>query len=320
MNNKLDKIYLDIIKGYSQIDSKQFGSFFIKHFNNLDAAELEQKEEEFYQEGLEKGLNVEKKQLEYLKENGIFGEEEEREIREIKNFIDNLRLSKTKVHIISLVDQLEENIKKEETKLRKKTQEKENLIGFTAEKYSTKKFNQYYIFKSIFKNKKLKEYLFNEEESNNLEESELYELIKIYNENSVNLGERNIKKLALQPIFFNSFVLCDNNPYHFFGKPIIYLTNYQVVLFNYGCKFKNIISESSNKIPDELFEDPDELIKWHDASKNMQKLIDKETKDGTTVCVVGAKNSDMQKMGIQTQTLDISKMVGKNIDEISRMH
>ena len=67
----------------------------------------------------------------------------------------------------------------------------------------------------------------------------MFECIEIYtNMIAKRFGGDEIKRVAVSPFFMNTYYLCDDNPYHFFGKPILYLTNFQTALMSFAKNFK----------------------------------------------------------------------------------
>ena len=83
----------------------------------------------------------------------------------------------------------------------------------------------------------------------------------------------------------NIFYLCDDNVFNFYGKPVITLTFYKIEIYSYGRYFKSLIQTSEDKIPDHIVEDPDKLIEWAQASKNVKD----ETGSVYVVSVSGGK-------------------------------
>ena len=80
--------------------------------------------------------------------------------------------------------------------LQQKQAEKSQLIGYTADTYSSKKINEYYVFATTYKDKKLKKKLFSKEEFDELSEQDILKFVQIFNYNFFVL-KKNIKLLNI---------------------------------------------------------------------------------------------------------------------------
>ena len=122
-----------------------------------------------------------------------------------------------------------------------------------------------------------------------------------YNIGLAPINEKNIKKIALSGFFLNSFYLSNDDPFIFYGKPIINLTFVQTELFSNAKYFKAIVTNSTVKPPDNVLNDPDALIEWYEGSKNASELMNKskKTEEALGSSVIGASKQDLEKMGMQ---------------------
>ena len=88
-------------------------------------------------------------------------------------------------------------------------------------------------------------------------------------------------------------MVCKNNPFIFFGKPVIKLSNYQLELFSSGSRFKNII-EQKGKTPPPL-STLSESVKFYEESYNALGSDKKdETNLGRASSIVGADAEEMK--------------------------
>jgi len=304
----------DIILGFSFfIDSLTLKRVYIKHSNNLDGAESEEIYNVNFEKAINNGLITNTEQLEYLKLENVWNEKEEYEIKDQEKFIDTMKITKTKLYQEAQIKQVNDGITDAQNKINNLIQKKDQLIGFTAEKYAIKKQNEFFIYNSLYKAEDLKEKYFTFEEYNNLEETKLLELIKNYNNKSTPFNNKNIQKLALEPLFLNGFSLCDNDPYKYYGKPTCYLTYYQIELFSYGCNFKHILSELKDKIDPELYKDPEKLTEYYNSTKNIEEVVNRagsgQERDGGAIGIVG-KKSDINKIRDKT-TMIVDPVISK---------
>ena len=294
----------DIILGVSFIiDPLSLKKIYIKHNNNMDGAESEEIYNENYEKAISMGLINNSEQLEYLKSEGVWTDQDEYLIKDQERFIETMKLSKQKVYLDAQIKQINEAILEAQNKINELLLKKEQLMGFTAERFATKKQNEFFIYNSLYKDLELKEKFFSFEEYDYLEETALVKLIEKYNQKIFNFSTKNIQRLALEPLFLNSFSLCDNDPYKNYGKPICLLTYYQTELFSDGCNFKHILSELKDNLEPELLKDPEKLTDYYYSTKNIKEIYEKSNtgkeRDGGALGIVGDKS-------------DIRKLKGKN--------
>ncbi len=322
-NNKLKLLFSEILHSYSLCESVDFGRLFLKHFNSFDSAAIDLDGKLLYEEAVSKGIITNKEKEKLLIDENEWSEVKDSEIRGLFLFIDNLQKTKAKLHLPSQIDQINKEIREGEEKLGKLQQEKNSKMGFTAENYVQKKINENYVFNSFFKDESLSTRRFNKDEFNDLEDTQVTGLISIYNQFAEQFNAVNLKKIALSPFFLNIFYLCDDDPYVFYGKPVVFLSFYQIEVFSYGRMFKNIISENREIITDDLMSDPDKLIDFVNANKNTKELLEKQGKQdiGGGGVIFGANQEDVKKLGINSGVgISPSKLVGKKMSEIIEAH
>lgn len=288
------KLFREIINGYSEIvDPVSKQNCFIKHFNELDLAEFENYREKYYQKAVDSKLPTEKEKEEYILSEKIWTKEMDAEISNKNFYLENLRKTKEKLLLISQIEQINNDIAKIQLDIFAKKKEKEELIGYTAEKYTENKMNTVYISNSYYKDKNLNEKFFSEDQINEFNDRDFYDYIIEYNKMMKRLSEDGVKQLALDNIVQVMIGLAGDNLYSFFGKPIVYLTSFQSLLLLYGRYFRGIISsEEYSKIPDEIKQDANKLGDWFMANKNI-KNKSKKAKNGASF-IMGASESDMQ--------------------------
>ncbi len=311
MNNDNTKIvYSQIINGYSllNIDSR---IAYIKHLTPLDSAGIDLYREKAYLNAENQGLSTYAQRLNNIIENDLWSREKEKEVDEVKSFIMSLKHSKDK--LIKKQDKvlIDKEILEHNFRIIKLITERERLIGLTCEAYADKKLNEYYIYSTIYANVDFKDKFYTEEEFQELPQKELDELVKSYN-NKINIfSEHNFRKISLSPFFMNNLVLCDDNPYFLYGKPIIYLTFFQVELFQNGRRFKNILQNAKMPPPGEILNDADKLLDWFNKNEQIDKLVDqnigvneaeKHASGGSSV--VGLSKTELKEAGLYDESVD----------------
>ena len=289
---------MDIIRGYSKVFDTSYGDFYIKHLDIYDSEEIDEKAEEYKNHAIKQGLPSSEERLKFLEEEGSWDQKKEGEVNDLEKMITNLKVTKSKLILKADIDNIQNQIDSSKKELQSLKIEKTQLVGFTSNVYASKKINEYYVFKTSFKDQDLKKPLFEKEQFEELQEKDIALLIKYYNSVSDKTEEENIKRIALSGFFLNNFYLCDDNPQIYYGKAVLDLTYSQNELFSWGRYFKSILSEMKNKPHPEVMDDPDKLIEIYNVGKNSEKARESsQNADATTV--VGATKEDLERMGMQ---------------------
>ena len=325
---KYKDLYRDIIFGYSEFRFKSKDKVFIKHLNDLETGESERRYDEFLYAAQESGLKTEEQSIKFLIEEGVWSDKKEQESKELEDKLLQLQATKSKLIVKSQVAMLEEEIKPIKESLAILHQERHENVGMTAEVFANKKISELTLQKSMFKDRDLKELYFTEEEFDYLEHHEVNECLSLYTEMiAERFGGDEIKRVAVSPFFMNAYVICDDNVFNFFGKPILSLTNFQVSLMSHGKYLKNLMS--NHKSPPEDFQgSPDKVIEWYElqikSAEAMQNMDNKGEAGGKSI--FGASKSELSSMETNDEkslnlTEEIEKHGGEmNFDEILKMH
>lgn len=304
-NVNLRLLFADILRGVSCFYSTGFDhNVYIKHNNTLDYSNIDYIKDKYFKEAKENLPTLEEK-LNFLISERIWSEDREREVRDLKYFLEGLQLTKSKLHLPSQIEQIRGEIEKAEQKILEIETEKSLLIGSTAEGYAEKRSNEYLIWQSSYADANLKNRLFDEAEFDKLEDIKLIYLVKEHNEYISQFNEKNLKKLALSPFFLNLFYLCKNNPFTFYGRPVVELTYFQIQIFGHGMYFKSILQDlKSNNLSEDILNDPDKLVEYYESTKNAEEIIGKgkmsNDYDGpTATSIAGATKEDLKKLGYE---------------------
>ena len=319
IQSNLKILFSEIIKGYSKKNIDGFGNLFFKHINNQDSADIDIYNEQFFQKAKQMGLPTEQDQEEYLIKEELWEKSKDKRIKELENFLTTLKSTKSKLFLKAQIDQVSGEIEKNELELKTLKFEKKDLIGFTAEDYTSKKINEYYMYVSLFKDEFCKERFFKEADYEDLDNKQIMVLIHNYNEVNNKFNANNLKKISLAGYFSNIFYLCQDDPYIFYGKPLVELSFYQIELFSYGRYFKGIFTNSKTRPPEYIMTDPEKLIEWYEGSKNVEEVMNRNSKvaqkDNVATSVVGATSEDMKRLGLkkdnETAEIDLNKEAAK---------
>lgn len=322
--SRLKLLYIDVLRGYSEVIYGSFGNIFLKHFTSLDVGDIDIQHDLYFQKAKGDGLPTRDEQEEYIIKEGLWTEKKNSLISEYREYLQNLRTTKSKLIKQSDINHVNKIINEYDAKLDELVLNKELLLQNTAENYAAKRVNEYYIFNAIFKNRDLTIRLFSKEEFDDLDDETLLGLTDLYNDTLKNFNDINLKRIALFPSFFNLFCLSDS-AYTFYGKPIVSLTFYQAEIYGHAQYFKRILSESNSKVPAHLFDDPDKLIEWHNTQQNAKEVLDKsESKNASSL--IGLSREDRERLGIEEEESPYEKMVkaaaanggSLNFNEISK--
>ena len=328
---ELRMIYTDVVNGFSLADHTKYGKFYIKHMDNGISSDIDYQRKYYLEKAKKEGLPTTKEKEDFLVEEGTWANEEKRKVSELEGYIENLKRTQSKLVLKKQIDSISDDIKKAEEELSELIEKKLSLIGLTAEVYSNKKVNEYYIFQTVFKDPKLENPLFSDEEFDELSEEALGSVVVIYNDRMDRFADVNLKRLAVSGFYLNSFYLCKDNPFIFYGKPVVGLTYTQTELFSFGRYFKSIITELKHPPTEEQLDDPDKLIELFNVSKNAEKVLSegKATagKDKVVSTIVGATKEDLDRMGAQSDpgAVDINQVAAEkgghlSMEELIKLH
>lgn len=307
-NLLLKQLYGDIIQGYTQAESPKLGNFVIRHFGTKTCIEIDAYNYELFEKAKINGIPAEKERYGEIIKEGSWSGEKEKEIRENQLFIDNAQKSIKQLVYDDQIDQFRAEINETQDKINKLQEEKGIALGPTIESFVNLKYKEYFVIQSIYndftkmsKNKRSYDH-------KKIDNEILFELINAYNKYMHKFSEENLKKIALASFFMPHFCLSDNDPLKFYGKPIVDLTYFQVDLFIFGARFKNIVSDSDN-IPDEIINDPIQLEEWYDKRQNFKKILDKN-KGKSNVSIPGVTGDDLEYYGLSSnQVANTDKLI-----------
>ena len=261
--------YRDILQGYSFVSE---GNKYIKHFAEADLGFLESIYNTYKTEALDLGLMLEHAKLKFLAEESYWTIEEEEEFQSAKMHVIDTKDHFSKLVIPQQKEDFKKVVKKEEETLANISKERDEVLAPTVESYCNKSINEDYVYNAIYKDKELKEPYYEKEEFDDLTYRDMSLLIKQYNESISFYSEKNIKRIAVNSFFLNAFMMCDNDPVKFFGKPVLKLTIYQMNLFTRGKFCKSVLTEGENP-PDEYYLDDiegvEKLMNWYDNQYNL---------------------------------------------------
>ena len=292
------KTFRDIVKGYTATHVGE-SVFYIKHLSALDQVDIDEVKQRYLDLAISRGIPSEKEVLQSLKDEGLWTEENENEIKTQQDFISQLQKTKTQLVLKSQIDSHNKTIEETRSKINELSQEREALMGVNAESYSSKRASDYYIIKSFYKDKELNEPLFpKEEDFNDLYSDDINDLINTYNKSFLNFEELKIQEMILQDFYYIYFPFSDDTV-GFFGRPVVELTYNQLKLIVYTKIFKNIF-ENNNHIPEKIKKDPQALLDYGSISSEAKDKVKEKfnnNQDGATL--FNATEEDYEYAGLE---------------------
>jgi hypothetical protein len=163
------------------------------------------------------------------------------------------------------------------------------------------------------------------DEFGDLDESKLIGLIYVYKEFIEMFNLDNIKKLVVSPFFMNTFFLCEDNIFSYFGEPIINLSKNKIDVFSIAKNYKHYLIKSEGNPPDN-YQSLDELVAWYENRPNLNSLKDKN-KDKLGQSYIGATKEELMNIASNSkeEVVDLSAEAKKaggdlSFDEILKIH
>jgi hypothetical protein len=172
--NDLSLRFYEITKGFSERRFKG-KSFFVKHIGLDERAFFDYKYQHYYNYALKRGILSEEEALKKAKNNGDWTENDEMEIEKTKDFLSRLALTKKNLFKKLEIQAIEDQEIEQREKLEKKTDQRKEVLGKTAESYATNRSNDYVLYETLFLDRNLKDRVFELEEFEDLTYEDIQE-------------------------------------------------------------------------------------------------------------------------------------------------
>jgi hypothetical protein len=300
-------IYSEIARGYSEIYfDKTF--YYIKHLTFSEQFLLSSKYQLHEEEARTLGLETEKEKINFAIKEKWWSVENEERVDFLKKAISNLEKTKSKLMYKSQREVADVQIKQFRAVLTSYIHQRNEFIGYTIENYVDKKSNEEILKAQVFKDKDLTKNYFcseNFDEESPFFKKVIEELGRIH----LLFGANNIKRVAASGFFQNLIFLTDD-PYHFWGKPLIKCTKYQNDLLLYGKSYRNFVksqAENGKPINENILNDPEKLISmienYQPSNGKKSKYNFKSKEDNAVSSYVGATSEDLGEMGVKVEKL-----------------
>jgi hypothetical protein len=308
-NFEYGRIYNEIAKGFSEekINKK---TFYFKHPNFSEYFGIYNNYDVILKDVQRQGLPTEEDKIKEAIEEGWWSKEKEMEMQGLKKTVENLIKTKSKLVLPSQREGIDKQIRRTQGILMTFAKERNEIVSFTAEDYTSKRFLDETVIALTFKNRELTEYAFTQEDYYNLSDGFSDKIKGAFNKYSNVFGALSLKHVAASG-FFQNLVYLNEDAYSFWGKPTVLCTKYQIDLLVYGKMYKNLIrnyAENGKPVPDDVVSDAEKFVLWVENQTPDKKgsPIKSRKKTGGNNMVsstVGATPEDLKKMGTQIDKL-----------------
>ena len=216
------------------------------------------------------GIDSTKDKLVFLNKEGHWTEEDEGSHMTAKwaftdavKFIDTLQSEEQKEKFQETIEQKREEFEEINSK-------RIEILNPTIESFCDRSINEHYVRLALFKDKELKNPYFTEEEFKEISYIELSDFVEKYNNSIDWFTDQNLRRIAVNGFFLNSFIMSDNDPTKFYGKSVLEMTTYQMNLYAKGKYYKSILEEGKEP-PDSFYElidknGLDPIVSWYDGA------------------------------------------------------
>jgi hypothetical protein len=301
----------EIFQGYSEVDFNG-SQLYLKHLAIKDQSYLNVFYEKYRKSAIKKGLPEEKKALLDLKEEGMWSDEEDLQIQNLKSEVENLKDTKKSAFLSSAQKKIQSDIDRKEIEYYTLLSKRKEIVGKTAEDYASGmsliEMSRYF----LFKDKALTQHAFSEEEFDFLDDEDILILNKAQEEISNKFDELNIQKSCLRPFFSMYLSYCDN-AYGFYGKALSQISVYQLKLVLFGRIFHSIFQYTED-IPDSIRDDPEKLLAYSesknskDGGKKGKPFIDDNAAGST---VFGGTKEDISDISGDIKAVSLTDEIKK---------
>jgi len=294
--NNYKRIFRDIKNGFSEIKILE-NLFYLKHLSFEDQVDIDLVYDRYLSQAINKGVPTHKETLERLIEEGEWSKRKETEIAQQEDFIKNLHNQKKSLYLKAEILRVNKDIEEGQIKLNTLKNARAMFFSRTAESYAEERLNDHYILKCLYKDKKLFNLVYSEEEFDDVDSETLFLIMKEYTRIYKEINDDNIQKIVLQD-FYNLYLPFAESPTEFYGKAICDLSYNQLKLLVYSRFFKNIFQQNQN-MPQDIKNDPEKIMDYVNANENVRKVRERNAnKENSAESIVGATREDLEYLNI----------------------
>lgn len=310
-NREASLLFQEICEGFSvsKINSKKI---YVKHLTLKEFNIVHSIYEDYYSNAIKKNIPNSKDLFESLKETGQWTEKDEENLSNQELEIKNLKQTLKKVFRGFEKESISKRLKELEPEFKESLKLKKSFLRVTAEHYAEKKSNEEVLRLCTFKDAKLEEKLWTEEEFQDLDYFELNSFFNLYSQAIEKFSDKNIMQTSLFSSFKNLTSIFDKDLSSFFNKPVLQLSFYQTNLLNYSKMFQAIFE--NREIPKDIQGDAEKIINFieeADAKKDKAEKIIKKSQESDGFSFAKLSNEEMKELGVE-------KPKGKDIHKVAQ--
>ena len=314
-------IYSDIARGFTQktIDGEDY---FFKHPSQAEHFHVYSRYNFILDDARKRGLLTEDEKVRHAINNSWWTTEKENRFLQLRDAIKNLKKTRDNLLLPSQKDQIQAQIDRNNFILVTFIKERNELVGYTAEKYSNERLYDETLLALTFKNREMTERVFSDPaEYYYLSDDSVEKVRNAFHDNSTLFAGDMIKYVAASTFFQNMlYVTNECDAFHFWGTPASKCTKYQIDLLINAKMYKNAIraeSERGKSLPDDIMCDPVKFVSWYesrllDINEGSSNSVSYNGSQTAVSSYVGATKDDLKKMGVKVQ-----KIKGKSLLELA---
>lgn len=283
----------EIFDGYTECQFLDRSVYF-KHLTVKDQRYLHLYYERYKKKAIERGVDLEEDILKKVKKDGLWTDDDDVKIENIRKELENLKTTKKSLFLNSQKESVQKTIDNQESEYYKLISKRKEIVGKTAEDYATNMASIEMIRYFVFDSPDLDKHAFTKEEFDEMDDDQLFKLKLLQTNVNEKLNELDIQKAVLRP-FFNMYLSFCDNAHDFFGKPLVDLSVFQMRLVLFGRIF-NSIFQYTEDIPDDIREDPERLLAFSEAKSNKDKGKSFIKDDAAGSAVFGSTPDDVKDL------------------------
>jgi len=299
----------EIFDGCTEI-SYEGDPVYLKHFSIRDQRYIHKFYQKYKNLALSKGIPSESEMLSALREDGLWTEKDDLSITNLEKELEGLKDSHRVVPLPSQKKSIQKKIGEKRLDLLSLQSKKNNLLGKTAEVYASARSNEEFIRYLLYSDPNCTKHLFSQEEFDELSEESIAYFLKEHEAVSQRLNEEHIQKSVLRD-FFSMYLSQAENIHDFYGKPIIFLSAYQLKLAIYARVFFNIF-QYNDDIPEYIKKDPSAILAFSESKRNNSNPKNlKSNSDSGGSAVFNATKEDLDYVDPNAKKIILSDEIQK---------
>lgn len=248
---KIDRLLLDIIRGYSKI-VLQDRTIFLRHYSSMDLLQIG----EFYRDALnsaiKSGIKNEKSIIDEACRRGIWSVRQEEQIKALEWEIDKMEIAANKISDRFQKSSFQKSIDAKTEDLRAVQDKRKNLCKYSAESLAEGRKLKKLLGICLFYDEALTSPL--DVEGEQIAVYRFFSAISEFNDNN------NIAKIAYSNAFFDNFTLYYRTPNIIFSRHGFDQTLFQKNILVTASALLNKIKNVS--MPDDVMKDPIKILKY----------------------------------------------------------